>query len=86
MKKTEKESQELQELVLKYFDNPKKIMLISLSKKQVKSMAILKTIMDIERNKFRVKLIEIRLQMDIPRSSMIQQTKKHLTNLIKELQ
>lgn len=86
MENETKEIKEFQELVLKFMDDPKEMYLQCLTKKQVKTMAILKTIMDIERNKFRDKLIEIRSQMDVPRSSMIQQTKKHLTNLIKELQ
>ena len=78
-------SKEFQELVLKFLDDPKEMYLICLTKEQIKNMAILTTIMNIERNKFRNKLIEIRLQMNIPRSTMIQQTKRLLTNLIKEL-
>lgn len=82
----EKTPKELYELVQKYLDKPKEIGLIALSGKQVKTMAILTTILTIERNKFRDKLIEIRSQMDVSRSNMIQQTKQQITNLIKELQ
>lgn len=77
---------EFQELVLKFLDDPKEMYLACLTKEQIKNMAILTTIMNIERNKFKNKLTEIRSEMNIPRSNMIQQTKQQLTNLIKELE
>ena len=77
---------ELKELIINLLTDPKELQIQILSKEQVKNMAILTTVLNMEKSKFRDKLIEIRSQMDIPRSNMIQQTKQQLTNLIKELQ
>lgn len=84
--KDEKLTKEFHKTVQKFLDDPKEMALQTFDKKHVKSMALVTTILTIERNIFRDILIEIRSQMDIPRSNMIQQTKRQLTKLIAELQ
>ena len=81
----EDDNLELKEIIMNLLNDPKELQIQCLSKDQVKNMAILKTILNMEKNKFRDKLIEIRSQMDIPRSNMIAQAKQQLTNLIKDL-
>lgn len=77
---------ELKELIINLLTDPKELQIQILSSEQVKNMAILTTVLNMEKSKFRDKLIEIRSQMDIPRSNMIAQSKQQLTKLIKELQ
>lgn len=83
----EKTTKEFQELIKKFLSTPKPVLkyVQGLTKEQVKSMAILTTLIQCERNRIRYKLNEIRSQMNIPRSNIIMQTKQQLTNLIKEL-
>ena len=58
----------------------------SFGKNQMVMISLLTTLVKNKTNEIRDQLIEIRTQMDIPRSNMIMQTKQKLTNLIKELQ
>lgn len=76
---------EYMNIVNKCLDNPAEIAMQSLTHEEVTSMAVVLTIIQYKTKEIRDKLIEIRAQMDIPRQTMIPQTKQHLTNLIKEL-
>lgn len=76
-----KTAKEFYELVQKYLVDPRIIGITALSQKEVKTMAILTTILQIERSKFRDQLIMIRTLAD----ENLMKSKQKLTNLIKEL-
>ena len=75
---------EFSELIQEYLSTTKPVLnyVQGLTKEQVKSMAILTTLIQCERNTIRDKLNKIISQMDILNQM---ETKQELTNLIKEL-
>ena len=80
-----KNDKELQETILKFLSTPKQKASQSLTEKQIIYLSTIQTLIDYKTREIRDKLMEIRSQMDVPRSNMIVQTKQQLTNLIKGL-